>query len=377
MTAAAAIERETFSWSPQQEIALKKVRAWLREGPGKSQVFYLAGYAGVGKTTLIRALAEEVHGKICYAAFTGKAALVMRSKGCPGASTIHSLIYKVDDEIVGVPTFRLNKDSDVADAELVVIDEVSMVGEDLGRDLLSFGTPVLVLGDPEQLPPVQGAGFFTSREPDVLLTEVHRQARDNPIIQMSMTVREGGRLKRGRYGESRVIRREEVELEDVLAADQVLVGINRTRHTYNRRIREVKEYEGFFPTYGERLVCLRNNREKGLLNGGIWSVEKILDQTVWDITMIVKPEDAGMVQIGTEVCVAKEFFTGQEKELSIEEQRQYDHMTFGYALTVHKSQGSQWDNVYLFDESFIFREDRRRHLYTGITRAAERITIVQ
>ena len=58
-----------------------------------------------------------------------------------------------------------------------------MVDEDLGRDLLSFGKPVLVLGDPAQLPPVKGGGFFTEAEPDVMLTEVHRQAADNPIIR--------------------------------------------------------------------------------------------------------------------------------------------------------------------------------------------------
>ena len=69
-----------------------------------------------------------------------------------------------------------------------------MVDEELGRDLLSFGKPVLVLGDPAQLPPVKGGGFFTEAEPDIMLTEVHRQAADNPIIRMSMVVREGGRL---------------------------------------------------------------------------------------------------------------------------------------------------------------------------------------
>ncbi len=113
-----------------------------------------------------------------------------------------------------------------------------MVDEKLGRDLLSFGTKVLVLGDPGQLPPVKsgegGGGFFTEQAPDVMLTEIHRQARENPIIALAETVREGGRPDYGRYGESRVIGRDDIEAEDVLAADQVLVGLNRTRQNYNR-----------------------------------------------------------------------------------------------------------------------------------------------
>ena len=72
-----------------------------------------------------------------------------------------------------------------------MIDECSMVDAELGRDLMSFDVPVLVLGDPAQLPPIQGGGFFTEAEPDAMLTEVHRQAQDDPIVRLSMEVREG------------------------------------------------------------------------------------------------------------------------------------------------------------------------------------------
>ena len=198
-----------MSWSPQQEGALKAVADWMKRG--EPQIFRLFGYAGAGKTTLARQLAEDAEGEVAFAAFTGKAALVLRSKGCKGARTIHSLIYRPRDAETEEPTFVLNEDSAAAKASLVIIDECSMVDEALGRDLLSFGKPVLVLGDPAQLPPVRGGGFFTETEPDVMLTEVHRQAADNPIIRMSMTVREGGRLDPGAYGESRVITRAEID----------------------------------------------------------------------------------------------------------------------------------------------------------------------
>ena len=129
------------------------VARWLAQRPGEGstpQVFRLFGYAGTGKTTLARHLAESVEGKVNYAAFTGKAALVLRSKGCEGASTIHSLIYRSRGENEEAPTFVLNPEGAASKAKLIVIDECSMVDEELGRALLSFGVPVLVLGDPAQ-----------------------------------------------------------------------------------------------------------------------------------------------------------------------------------------------------------------------------------
>ena len=170
----------------------------LAEGQARQRntasIFRLFGYAGTGKTTLARHIAEGVDGKVLFAAFTGKAALVMRSKGCPAASTIHSLIYQARESGEEVPSFDLWDDAPASKAKLIVIDECSMVDAELGRDLMSFGVPVLVLGDPAQLPPIQGGGFFTDAEPDVMLTEVHRQAQDDPIVRLSMDIRAGNRL---------------------------------------------------------------------------------------------------------------------------------------------------------------------------------------
>src|SRR5215468_11353484 len=195
-------------FTPHQNEALKLVADWLKSGPGTDggpQVFRLFGYAGTGKTTLARHIAEEADGEVKFAAFTGKAASVMRGKGCRGASTIHSLIYRARESGEETPSFELWDDAPASKAKLIVIDECSMVDPELGRDLLSFGVPVLVLGDPAQLPPIQGGGFFTDAEPDAMLTEVHRQAADDPIIHLSMAVREGEWIEPGRYGESEVV----------------------------------------------------------------------------------------------------------------------------------------------------------------------------
>lgn len=362
-------------WSSQQDEALKAVAAWLKDRNG-AQVFRLFGWAGTGKSTLARHLAKDVE-TVKYAAFTGKAALVMRKRGCKGASTIHSLIYTRISEKEGEPRFVLDPESAAADADLIVIDEVSMVDEVLGSDLLSFGTKVLVLGDPFQLPPVQGEGFFTAQQPDIMLTEIHRQARDNPIVRLSLDIREGRGLDYGTYGESKVVLRREVDQSEVLGADQVLVGRNKTRLHYNNRIRELRSLPADTPVRGDRLVCLRNNPQKRLLNGQIWTVAELHRKAGGTLDMVLDPEEADRTSVQTKVRTHAGFFTGEDTEMSWQIRRQYDEFTYGYCLTVHKSQGSQWDHVYLFDESFVFREEAQRWLYTGVTRAAERITVVR
>jgi exodeoxyribonuclease-5 len=309
-----------------------------------------------------------------FAAFTGKAAMVMRSKGCNGASTIHSLIYRARESGEEVPDFVLWDEAPASDAKLIIIDECSMVDAELGRDLMSFGVPVLVLGDPAQLPPIQGGGFFTEAEPDAMLTEVHRQAADDPIIHMSMAVREGEWLEPGRYGESEVVRKADLDPARVLAADQVLVGRNATRRAYNARLRERRGFSDPLPLADDKLVCLRNNRRKGLFNGGLWTVKQRGAARASTLSLRLQPDEgAGRV---VKVSVRRECFTGGLDELDWQLRKRHDEFDFGYVLTVHKAQGSQWDDVVLFDESFAFSDSRARWLYTGITRAARRLTVV-
>jgi len=302
----------------------------------------------------------------------------MRAKGCHDASTIHALIYRTREDDEGGPRFTLNRSGPAAKADLIVIDECSMVDSDLGNDLLSFGKPVLVLGDPAQLPPVRGGGFFTEAEPDVMLTEVHRQAADNPITQMAMTIREGGRLDIGTYGESRVVSRRTLDPAEVLDCDQVLVGLNKTRRLYNGRLRELAGHTDPMPAVGEKLVCLRNDRTKGLLNGSTWTVQALRAPPRPDMIRldVVPEDDPALRRRAADIKVLRQVIEGSEEEIPLFLRRETDEFTYGYALTVHKAQGSQWDKVTLFDESYAFREHRARWLYTGLTRAAQAITVV-
>lgn len=395
-----------MDWSPKQQAALTAVDKWLK-APGANKLFKLFGYAGTGKTTLARHFAEGCDGLVLFAAFTGKAASVMRANGCLNANTIHRLIYKpqpksevrllelrghlvelkdqeapqedidkVVQEIRDIendlkrPSFVLNFESDVKHAQLVVIDECSMVNEEMGRDLMSFGAPILVLGDPAQLPPVMGGGFFTNGEPDVLLTEIHRQAKDSPIIHLATNVREGRGLKAGPYGDSLVTHSSKFDRGSAMGHDQILVGRNATRKASNSRARTLLGRKSHLPEKGDKLVCLRNNHLIGLLNGELWNV---LDSvTVDEDTLALTLQSEEGQQLAVEAH--RHHFEG--RELGYWERRQAEEFDFGYALTTHKAQGSQWGSVLVFDESGCFRQDRRRWLYTAITRAANRVTVV-
>lgn len=371
--------------SEEQHKALEDVKQWFQHR--RSQVYRLFGYAGTGKTTIARYFAEILGEPVQFAAYTGKAAQVLRNKGAPDACTIHSLIYQLrgEEEIDSkrgtgkdkALRFVLNRRSALAQASLLVIDECSMVDAQVGQDLLSFKVPILVLGDPGQLPPIGEGGFFTQQEPDFQLQEIFRQAADNPILALASAARLGKELPYADYGAAKVIPRSEVTPELVLEADQILVGTNRTRMRYNQRLRQLKGYEGQYPQSGDKLVCLRNDATKNLLNGSMWHVLSAGKETTHAyLPMLLTSEDSEM-PTSLKVKVLKSYFDGNFSTASWSKQKAYDQFDYGYVLTVHKAQGSQWDNVVLFDESYAFAENGEKWLYTGITRAAKKLTIIR
>lgn len=363
-----------MNWTQQQSSALTEVDAWYRSKPRK-QVFRVFGYAGVGKTSLAKHFAGSINGQVLFAAYTGKAALMMRNNGCAGASTIHSLIYKPEEDDKGNVTFKLNRASMLQLASLLIIDECSMVDDDLARDILSFGVPVLVLGDPAQLPPVSGAGYFTEADPDVMLTEIHRQARDNPIIYLATRVREGDSIQVGTYGDSQVV--DAIASAEILMEyDQVIVGRNTTRKLINDTVRRMMGHTSVLPVKDERLICLRNDRTKGILNGEMFRVESIPKINGMSAYKRYDLVDADTGDKHVRARVHDHCFDGSPKP-DIRMLKGTQEFDYGYAITAHKSQGSQWNDVAIFDESWCFREDANRWLYTAITRAQRKILVYQ
>lgn len=374
-----------MEFTQQQSGAIDAVGKWFLD-KNSPQIFRLFGYAGTGKTYLAKHIAESLTDHVVYMAFTGKATMVLRKKGCNPTMTIHSAIYRpVQDQQTGEVHFEFNHESPVAECNLVVIDEVSMVGEDLAKDLMRFGVKILVLGDPAQLPPIGQEGYFINAEPDYMLTEVHRQAAENPIIRLSMDIRAGKQLKPGQYGNSRIAYRSDLDKDElksiVLSGDQVLCGMNKTRTSLNAGIRRMKglcgKEEIYHPTVGDKLICLKNNAEMGFMNGSMWEVtgntSAFCYSGIHHIRTRVKSLDFN--DFPTDIKVLDACFQGTENTVNWKIRARYDEFTFGEAITCHKSQGSQWDNVVLYDESAIFREHQQKWLYTAVTRAAEQITI--
>jgi exodeoxyribonuclease-5 len=406
-------------FSPKQADALGAIASWLDDPSGK-QTFYLAGVAGSGKSTLVEHIVRDLTGRICYMAPTGKAALVMRRKGCPTANTVHKAIYrpagdpptkeqieKLREEVKRLyavndtgaratadklaeqlkrteeeskhkgPRFSLNLDAELRYAKLGVVDEASMVDRRMGADLESFGTRLLVIADPAQLPPVYGAGYFTSREPDAFLDEIHRQALDSPILQLADLARRGRPLPYGQIGEGVDVRRYgDPSLEArALAAEMILVGRNRTRHACNAKIRRLLGRGNEpAPVPGDRAICLRNNHELGLLNGSTWTVESCaadLEKMTAKIE-VQSTEDRDRVECNTWLHP----FMAREEELDDLRRRDHEEFAFAWAVTTHKAQGSAWNDVLVFDESKQFGTDARKHLYTSITRAVKSLTVV-
>ena len=395
----------THTWSPQQAAALDAVSDWLAT---RSQpFFYLAGYAGTGKTTLARHFAEGLDGHVCYGSFTGKAASVMRSKGCTDATTIHRLIYasrskssaalrelqllleetedptqksairiKIQAEVEKLkqPNFELNEQADVRNSALIVIDECSMVNGAMADDLLSFGVPVLVLGDPAQLPPVMGSGgFFTRGQPDVMLTEVHRQARESGILRLATDIRMGKPIGYCDLGDAIVVRKGDLDPEDIIRNhDQAIVGRNVTRNATNARWREMIGRTSDMPQNGDRLVCLRNNHDLGILNGEIYTA--IGDARVFgDGTLSMCIDDGDTTQ---QVEAWQQLFRGEKLE-HYDNSGDTQEFDFGYVLTCHKAQGSAFPRLIVFDESRYFRGDAQSWLYTAVTRASEHLTLIR
>ena len=361
----------------QQSTAFDAVARWLKNGTDDQKVFRLFGYAGTGKTSIARHIVDLVDGKVVYAAPTGKAALRMRLAGCPDATTIHSLVCTPRSRPDGQMRFVINPRSSVSDAALVVVDEALMVDLELGQKLKSFKVPILALGDPAQLFPVNGPSIFGIGAPDVMLTQVHRQAAGNPVLELATMAREGRLIPSGTYGTSRVLRLAELADHELLDFDQIIVATNRMRFSINERCRIALGRRSTMPEAGDKLLSEENDPDRGLYNGGLHHVLAIgaEDSRKRALRMTLSSLDyPGHPSV--EVAAAIEFLVNPQAK-SGKKQGGVHRMSYGYAITAHKAQGSEWRRILVIDEHRCFAEDRNRWLYTALTRASESVVLAR
>lgn len=385
-----------FELSSDQQKALDSILAWYKFERTKKQFITLGGYAGTGKTTLIAILRQELakldkNLEVGFVSFTGKAARVLKQKlkaqnvilKQDSVGTIHSLIYSpiVDNKeiIIGWKT------KDEIDPKLIIIDEASMVDSDIWNHLLAYQVPIIVVGDHGQLPPIKG-NFNLMQQPDLKLEEIHRQAKKNPIISLSIQAREKGLIEPGKYSSTvKKFATEDIDGQESLTEllrnynqdTLVLCGYNTTRRKLNSFIRAELGFESPNPSGGDRVICLRNNHKKNINNGMLGTIisieKKDKDWYLAQIQMDGEPDFYhGLISIAQ---------FGSETPLNFTEKRSQfmegDLFDFGYALTVHKAQGSQAKRVILFEERFkqMTDSDWKRWLYTGVTRAEEELFI--
>ena len=364
-----------------QLLAYKGIHEWWntsQECQGVPNPLTIGGYAGTGKSTLL-AIALPVlknpdgsEVRVAYCAYTGKAAVGLIAKGLP-ASTIHSLIYDVTS-IKGEVHFELKDPYDV-ECELIVVDEASMVPDSMRAHMESLGIAILYTGDHGQLPPVDGRGNVMEN-PHLRLETIHRQAEDSGIIKVATMVRTGKPVPLGTYGLNNdtvklpVIAIEDIEL--LSSADIILTYTNASKERINDRIRDYKGYKGIMPQVGERLICVRNNKETGLVNGLIVTILTIIDEAGHYLMDCM--DETGKTYKG--VYVFTNYFQGNPHPNIKGSRCKVDKFEFAYAVTGHKAQGSQWDHVLVLEEEMYAQRNRfkKQWLYTVLTRAQSRLT---
>ena len=356
--------------TPHQTDALDRIVHSLTNDSS----FILGGYAGTGKTVLISELVPiltEKRHKVRIVAPTGKAAAVLRSKGI-NATTIHRLCY----ELVSTKPLTFEKIPKL-DCDIVICDESSMIPLDIYEDLVSYNIPILFVGDPGQLEPV-GKDPKLMNNPDFTLSEVHRQALDNPIIAFATFLRENPWELAFRFPnnfpDSRLhIHRGIFDQTTLTDYDQIIVGTNKTRVTYNNKVRSLLHYKSPNPQPGERLICLSNSRRHKLFNGLQITVGSHGYNSSASELHILRDGELFDPDFEPEIIPINPASLNVEKfspDFSVRDFRvPFD---YAYAITCHKSQGSEWPKVLVIDQAFGDPPNRWR--YTAATRARHGLT---
>lgn len=395
-------EKNNFYPNGQQAKLIPILYNWYMSyltGKSDKQYFSLSGPAGSGKTTILRYLVEFIGlgiDQVACAAYVGKAVTVL-NKHDMNARTIHSLIYvptivtelddsgrpildKNGDPVTTVKFFK-REELDYPYA-LIIIDEASMVNDSLRDEILSFGIPVIFVGDCNQLEPIFGKGSVMLY-PDFRLTQIMRQKENDPIIQLSQMAIKNIPYAPGIYGKSRVITELNMDKRLLTDYDVIIVGTNKRRESINSYIRShLLGLHSIFPIVGERMICRQNNWTISigdglfLTNGTAGEVMDVYKAKSNKYFVIDFKADASG-QTKKNIKIDLQYLKAAPDERKLIGMTKYNKFEYGYAITAHLSQGSQYPRVLFIDEPFGGDiENRCKLRYTAITRASESIDIL-
>ena len=370
----------------------------------------ISGYAGTGKSTLVKFIIDALaqfninpDKDVCFACYTGKACQVLMNMGNKNVSTLHKLLY----ESIPKPNGGwIRKRKTDIDYKVIIVDEVSMAPKQLMDILFTHPVYVICLGDPFQLPPIdKDSNNGLLDKPHIFLDEIMRQAAESEIIQLATKIRKGETFTPNMFAgrEVKIFNQNEVTTNMLMWGDQVLVATNATRIKFNQAIRDALGH-GDKPETGDKVICLRNywddisDQGNPLVNGTIGylnnAFENFLRLPAWckqrDIPIIMSQfyipetnEDYGVYNMDKKLILQDEKTLDWKTEYRLNKSFNTQHLvpyefTYGYAITCHKAQGSQWNNVVIYEEGFPFaKEEHARWLYTAVTRAAERVVLLR
>lgn len=365
----------------------------------------IAGYAGTGKSTLVKFIVEALQvepSRVCYATFTGKAAEVLRKKGNKNACTLHRLLY----EHIPLPAGGFyRKPKDMIPYDIVVIDEISMVPKSLVDVLFRHKCYIICLGDPFQLPPIdKDEDNHLLDKPHIFLDQIMRQAEDSEIIRLSMDIREYKPINLMDGANVKVMNKADLSTGMLTWADQVLVATNAERVRLNTEMRKLYG-KGPLPEEGDKVICLRNYWDDfsvtgdPLVNGTIGYLSDPVENQVY-IPYFVRSSVDHFDTISTAFKTSEDIYydLNLDKNMIINGEKCCDwrlsyqlgklknkigdivpkEFAYGYAITVHKAQGSEWDKVLVLEERFPFdKEEHARWLYTAVTRASDKLVLLR
>lgn len=421
-------DSKEFNYTKGQKNALSKIADYIKSKT--KDYFVFAGYAGTGKTTVVENIvnnAEKNKLKVFVAAPTNKATvrLAEKAEGKYEANfkTLHSLMYGAPNEDTGEWEAKI----DLSSEDIVIIDEASMIDDFLWKDIqeniIDVGAKVILIGDGFQLAPVGSDPKLMQKynQKGYQLTNVVRQAAESAVIKFATALRSTGSMfmPQSSQGEVSILNNQQLAqqyFEDIKNnKDSILiVNSNKTRVIMNQKSRAAKfgdESNKSFLLEGEKLITVNNSQYSK--NGETSTVTKINELSEPFEVDYVKGfgqnkqtnkigllhyfdefgrhnflapylEDAslhGSQITQSELSEIEAKFPG-----TVEKTRSGKLMlssevtinTWGYAITAHKSQGSQWENVFVAQSNpYGDKESQARWLYTAITRTSDKLYMVK